>query len=86
MSYSDRYSDLHTQRYYRKRTRAISPLAMLGRIAFFALLLFGAAMGGLWLLGAVIGLSLGILGLLLALSPIIFVVWVLWLIFKAIIL
>jgi hypothetical protein len=85
MSYSDRYSERHTQRVYRTQARSVSPFAMLGRIAFFTLLLVGAAMGGLWLLGAVIGLSLGVIGLLLALSPIIFVVWIIWLIFKALI-
>ena len=79
------YSDRRTSRYYQNTTRSNSPFALLGKIVFFTLLLVGAVMGGLWLLGAVIGLSLGILGLLLALSPIIFVVWIVWLIFKAII-
>ena len=85
MSYSDRYSGRYSEQRYRAARRSTSPLAMLGKIAFICLLIAGAAMGGLWILGAMIGLSLGILGLLLALSPIIFVIWVVWLIFKAMI-
>jgi hypothetical protein len=81
MSYSGRY-EKHCHHQVRDRT---SPLAMLFKIIFICLLIAGAIMGGLSILGAVIGLTFGVLALLVSLSPIIFAVWVVWLIFKAII-
>jgi hypothetical protein len=40
--------------------------------------------GGLWLIGATIGLAVGLFTLALALAPVVFVVWLVWLVFKAI--
>jgi Flp pilus assembly protein TadB len=67
---------------HRRTTPGI--LGTLFRFIVFIMITIAVLTGGLWLIGATIGLAVGLFTLALALAPVVFVVWLVWLVFKAI--
>lgn len=81
MSYSDRY----THNLYPPSKKASPIVKTVAKALLVLVLIVGAATGGLWIVGALFGLFFGLLGLVLALAPVIFTAWIVWLIIRAIV-
>lgn len=69
---------------YDPSPRSGSFFSTLLRLVAFAVLGLLVLSGGLWLLGAALGLVIGILTLALTLAPFLLVGWLFWVIFRAI--
>jgi len=54
------------------------------RFIVFIALGIAAVAGGLWLMGAAIGLVIGLFALAIGLAPVIILGWLVWLVLKAI--
>jgi predicted anti-sigma-YlaC factor YlaD len=77
------YQEYNRNQSYRRR-KSSSVLGSILRFVVFIMIALAVLTGGLWLIGATIGLAVGLFTLALALAPVIFVVWLVWLVFKAI--
>ncbi len=55
------------------------------RFVIFMMLVVAVLGGGLWVLGATIGLLFGLVTLAVTLAPVILTVWIIWVVLKAII-
>ena len=80
--------------YYRRHNRArrddpsngqSSVLGSIFRVLFFLVLAVVVLSGGLWILGATIGLVFGLVTLAITLAPILITAWIVWVIFKALV-
>ncbi len=80
------YHESYQDRHYRLRYRRRSSSAVGAVIRFIVFIMVGIAVlaGGLWLVGATIGLVVGLFALALGLAPVLFVGWLVWLIIRAI--
>ena len=75
-----------SMRYCQGRIRHRSPSVIGAIIRFVVFVMLGIAVlaGGLWMLGAAIGLVIGLFALAISLAPILLVGWLVWLVIKAI--
>jgi predicted PurR-regulated permease PerM len=82
--------NMHTQHYSNKHRRTVyrnQESSVLGRVARFIVMVMIAiavVSGGLWLIGATIGLVFGLFALALGLAPVLIVGWLIWVVVKAI--
>ena len=79
------YEHQESRHYQVRRRHASSGLfATLFRTICYILLAIAVLTGGLWLIGAAVGLVVGLLALAIGLAPVIILVWLVWLVLKAI--
>jgi len=82
--YNERMEDRYYQVKYRQQPKP-SLLGSIFRFIFFIMVAIAVIGGGLWLIGATIGLVVGLFALAIGLAPVIFVGWLIWLVIRAII-
>ena len=77
-----RENNRHYQVYYRRESRSV--FAAILRFIIFTAVIIAALAAGLWLVGAAVGLVVGLFVLAIGLAPLFFVVWLVWVVMKAI--
>ncbi|MBU2864107.1 hypothetical protein QWZ13_18935 [Reinekea marina] len=78
-------SDYYIDNMYPPSRKSSSIARTCAKVFLVFLLIAGAATGGMWIVGALFGVFFGLLGLVLSLAPVIFTIWIIWLIVRAIV-
>jgi hypothetical protein len=75
---------MYQERYYSRRQKPSTLLGTIARFIAFAMLAIAALVGGLWVLGAVLGIGIGLFALAVTIAPVILIGWLIWVVLKAI--
>lgn len=75
---------MYQEHYHARRRQPSSLLGTIARFIALAMLAVAAFVGGLWVLGAVLGIGLGLFALAVTLAPVILLGWIIWVVLKAI--